>query len=383
MKVLFVTTISDTINSFLIPHINFLIRNGCEVGIAANVSENASLEMKGKCLIHDVSFQRNPFHSDNLTAYLKIRKIVVSSRYDLIHAHTPVAAFITRAACKHLPNVKILYTAHGFHFFKGASWRNRLIYQSLERIAAKWTDGLITMNGEDYTAAKQFTLRQNANRVFGINGIGVNLKKFSPAKMDEKMRLREKYDFLTDEYILIYAGELSYRKHQDLLIEAVGVIVEEIPSLKLLLVGDGPMEQQLKQLSSSLGLDENIQFLGYRHDVEYLMKLSDVAVSTSRQEGLPVNVMEAMATGLPLIVSNCRGNRDLVENEVNGLVIESEDKYTYAEAIIRLFNAPAERHKFGACSTKLVEAYSIERVLEEMKIIYRQLDENIISEVTV
>ena len=370
MKILYVTTISDTVNAFLIPHIKFLIDQGHEVGVACNIVQEVDYELTRMAYrIHPIPFQRNPLKKDNILAYKEIKRVIFDEGYEWVHVHTPVASFLTRFACRNRKDLKVLYTAHGFHFFKGAPAKNWIIYYLLEKIAARWTDTLITMNDEDYDSAKKLKLK-NKNSVYKVRGIGLDLNKFLPQKVETKNGLREEYHYHRDDFILIYVGELSYRKHQDLLIEAIGRVKGEIPNIKLLLVGDGELAAQYKELVVKLELEKTVEFLGYRKDIPHLIRLSDVAISTSRQEGLPVNVMEAMSTGLPLIVTDCRGNRDLVRHGSNGFVVGVDDTEACAEAIKQLYHSKELRSQFAKESRRKIQEYSIDHVIQDMKKIY-------------
>lgn len=370
MRILYIATISDTINSFLIPHIKLLVEQGNEVGVAFNPIQEINPELiQLGCTIYHVHFQRDPLKKENLAAYKKIKQIVLEDKYELIHVHTPVASFLTRLACRNMPEVKILYTAHGFHFFKGASKMSWILYLPFEKMAAKWTDGLITMNNEDYILAKKLKLRKS-NAIYKVHGVGINLNYFVPQTLEEKSKLRKEYHYNLNDFIIIYVGELSDRKHQSLLIEAVSILRKKIPNIKLLLVGDGVLKNNYKTMVNNLNLDENVEILGYREDVSNLMIISDLAVSTSRREGLPVNVMEAMATGLPLIVTNCRGNRDLIKNGVNGIVIKNDEVKECADAIEKLYTSKELRSEYGEKNKILIQAYSIENVIGEMREIY-------------
>jgi glycosyltransferase EpsD len=373
VKILYVTTISNMVNAFLIPHIKFLIEQGNEVGVAFNPIQEINPELKILgCQIYHVPFQRDPFKRKNILAYKQLKKIVSEEGYQLVHVHSPVASLITRLACRKLSGVKVLYTAHGFHFFRGAPRKNWVIYYTLEKLAARWTDVVITMNEEDYFWAKKLKLRNN-NQLYKVHGVGLNLNRFKPKKEEEKSKLREEYMYSKEDFLIIYVGELCYRKHQDLLIKAVSKAKKNISNLKLLLVGDGNQRDTYKALVHSLGLEKTVEFLGFRHDIDKLMNLSDLTVSTSRQEGLPVNVMEGMASGLPLIVTNCRGNNDLVKDGVNGFVIGIDDAEACANAIERLYNSQDLRVEFANKNLEIIRAYSLESVIEEMKVIYSEI----------
>ncbi len=370
MKILYVATVSNTINAFMIPHIKMLINQGHSVDIACNIKNEIDEELfKRGCRVFDLKFQRSPFKRSNFKAYKELKKIIVNEGYDLIHTHTPVASACSRFACRKIKDVKVIYTAHGFHFFKGASLKNWMIYYFLERILARWTDAVFTMNSEDFNNAKKFKMR-SPNSVFNTNGVGVDLNKFMPQTKESKAELRKQYGYSDKDFIMIYVGELSKRKNQKQVIESMGLLKDKFSNLKLLLVGRGSLENSYRDLVKQLGLEEIVLFLGYRKDVPQLMGLADIAVSSSKQEGLPVNVMEAMATGLPLVVTNSRGNRDLVLNNCNGYVVKLGSKEEFASAVEKLYMSPEKRNEFGKKSLELVKKYSLENVLEELKNLY-------------
>ncbi len=369
MRILYVTTVSNTINGFLVPHIKLLIEKGNQVDVACNIVQEISPDLiKLGCKVYNIEFQRSPFKKANYKAYIKIRKLIASGEYQLVHTHTPVASFLTRLACRNIPNIKVLYTAHGFHFFKGAPLINWLLYYPIEKWLSKYTDCLITINDEDYELAVN---NFKARSVKKVPGVGVDLNKFVPQTLEKKKELRKQYGYSDDDFILIYVAELNHNKHQDLLIKVVDVLKNKIPNIKLLLVGAGKLIEDYKQQVRDLKLKDHIHFLGYRKDVPNLMAIADVAVSASRREGLPVNVMEAMATGLPLVVTDCRGNRDLVVNGKNGFVIALDDVDAFADAIERLYNSQELRTKFGRANLEMIKEYSLENVIKYMEEIYR------------
>lgn len=370
VKVLFVSTISDTVNAFLIPHIKLLVQQGNEVGIACNNSNEISPELiEIGCKTHLVEFQRVPLRKENIKAYKQIGKVVANENYEVVHVHTPIASFLTRLACRHMKDIKMLYTAHGFHFFKGAPKINWAIYAPLEKIAARWTDCVITMNLEDYYSAMKLKVR-NSDSLYRVHGVGINLQRFAPQSEEQKNHIRKAYNYKVDDFIIIYVGELSYRKHQDLLINSIRLVGKKFSNIKLLLVGDGGYKDKYESLVTELGVEEKVEFLGYRKDIHNLMMLSDVSVSSSRQEGLPVNVMEAMATGLPLIVTNCRGNRDLVRSGENGIIVDVDDVEAFARAIEKLYSSKELRERFSIKNKELIQLYSLPNVMKEMKDIY-------------
>ncbi|RFU67125.1 glycosyltransferase family 1 protein [Peribacillus saganii] len=370
MKILYVTTISGTINAFLVPHIKMLLKQGHSVDIACNIISPIKEQLlEPGCRIFNIEFQRSPLSKKNYLAYKSIKKLIQEEKYDLIHTHTPVASFLTRLSCRNMSNIKVLYTAHGFHFYKGAPLKNLLIYYNIEKNLAKHTDAIITINQEDYISAKKFKLKK-VNSVYKSHGIGIDLNKFSPSNINEKLNLRKEYGYKSDDFILFFAAELNHNKHQDLLINAVSILKDKIPNINLLLAGEGPLMNQYEELVEMLELKNNISFLGRRNDVHNLLKLSDIGVASSRREGLPVNVMEAMATGLPLVVTDCRGNRDLVRDGENGYVVEIEDEEGFARAVKSLYDSWNLREDFSKRSLEFIKQFALENVLEEIKSIY-------------
>ncbi len=347
-----------------------LLKMGHEVHIAANFNNEIDYFEDPNVIKHQIDFIRNPFDIGNIKAMKQLEELFDNIHFDLIHCQSPSGGAITRLAARKTRKrgTKVLYTAHGLHFFKGAPFKNWLIYYNIEKWLGRFTDCIITINKEDYIAAKnQLKIRD----VRYIPGVGVDLNKFVPQTLEKKKELRKQYGYSDDDFILIYVAELNHNKHQDLLIKVVDVLKNKIPNIKLLLVGAGKLIEDYKQQVRDLKLEDHIHFLGYRKDVPNLMAIADVAVSASRREGLPVNVMEAMATGLPLVVTDCRGNRDLVVNGKNGFVIALDDVDAFADAIERLYNSQELRTKFGRANLEMIKEYSLENVIKYMEEIYR------------
>jgi glycosyltransferase EpsD len=372
LNILYVSTISGTINLFLVPHITRLMDQGHTVSVACRVDDPIHSKLLAKGVkVYPIAFQRSPFDKRNLEAYRELSRVLdEEGRFDWVHTHTPVASALVRLACRDRQDVKVLYTAHGFHFFKGVARKNWLTYYPVEKALSRHTDVLITMNSEDYACAAD---KFSAGHVVNVHGVGVDLSRFTLQTESEKERLRREYSFTPDDFILVYAAALNNRKHQTILIEAMADLVKVVPKAKLLLIGKGPNEVGYRALIKLLKLEEKVQLMGYRKDVPQLMQLADVAVSSSNQEGLPVNVMEAMAIGLPLVVSACRGNRDLVEDGRNGFLIREDDPVLYAEKLAILYFDEKLRESMKQESVAMIQDYSIEQVLLEMDGIYADL----------
>jgi glycosyltransferase EpsD len=374
-KVLFVATVvKNHIMVFHLPYLKWFKENGYEVHVCAkndyDIEEESNIPFCDK--YYNLSFERSPFKAKNIKVYKHLKEIIDVNQYDIIHCHTPMGGVLTRLAAikSRKYGTKVVYTAHGFHFYKGAPIKNWLLYYPMERWLARFTDCLITINKEDYDSARE---NFKTRRTQLVNGVGIDLQKFAPQTLKKKNHLRYDYGYNEDDFILMYAGELSFRKHQDLLIEVISLLKNKIPNIKLLLAGTGDFLDQYKKQVERLGIKENVEFLGYRNDVSHLMMISDLAVSSSRQEGLPVNIMEAMATGLPLVVTDCRGNRDLVSNGKNGFVVGINDVKGFANNVEKLYKSRELRQCFGEESLEMVKKYSLSNVLNEMKKIYSVL----------
>ncbi|PLR91235.1 glycosyltransferase family 4 protein [Bacillus sp. T33-2] len=366
-KILFVATVDKGhILKFHVPYLKYFKDKGFEVHVACSGNEQIPYcDQK-----HVLPFQRSPYKLSNVTAYRGLKKIVDQNDYTLIHCHTPMGGVIGRLAARHARNkgTSVLYTAHGFHFYKGASVLNWLLYFPIEKILSRYTDDLITINNEDYNNTINHRFKSGATTL--VHGVGVDLDRFSPQTTAEKQELRRKYQYSDNDFILLYTAELNQNKHQDLLIEAISRLKGKVPNIKLLFAGEGTLGHKYRQQVQQLGLSENIHFLGHRSDIPSLLKLSDLAVSASRREGLPVNIMEAMATGLPLVVTDCRGNRDLVSNDYNGFVVGIEDVEEFSEGIITLYNSPELRRKFSSKNIELAKQYSLNAIMNKMDQVY-------------
>lgn len=366
-KVLFV---SHTANfaKFNYPFMRWFHEQGWQVDYVSDGKEDVR-----ECdYSYTIDFERFPFHKNNIKAYSKLKKLMKEQQYDLIHCHTPVGGILARLAARSLrkKGTNVIYTGHGFHFYKGAPILNWLIYYPIEKIAACYTDLIVTINEEDYQTAvrKHFPAKQIAK----IDGVGVDLTRFTKVSNEEKVKLREKYQYHKEDFLLICVAEINKNKNQAFMIENLSYLKNKIPSLKLLLVGVGPEKEQCEKLVQENQVDDSVEFLGYRSDVDKLLQISDVLVSASGREGLAVNIIEAMATGLPVVCANTRGQRDLIENENNGFVFELNDSKGFCDAILKLWKNKLLREQMSAYSLEHVKTYSLEKAIKNMERLYQQ-----------
>lgn len=366
-KVLFTATVDSHILHFHIPYLKLFKEKGYEVHVATNGDEKIPYcDVK-----HKISFERSPYKLNNLKAIKDLRKIILEENFDIIHTHTPMGSVVTRLASikARKKGTRVIYTAHGFHFYKGASKLNWLIFYPVEKFLSKYTDCLITINKEDYDLAKDKF--KKCRQIEYVPGVGIDEEKFN-FKMTEKEKndLRKSIGLKKDDFVLIQVGELNENKNQIMSIEAMKKIVKKHKNIHLVLAGTGVLENFYKEKIKEYNLKENIHLLGYRKDVPKLLKISNVLLSLSHREGLPVNVIEAMFCGLPVIATNCRGNRDLVKNNKNGYLIEIDEINKLNKKILMLYNDTEKYNVFKEFNKKEIEQYRLDNITEMMNKIY-------------
>ena len=375
MKILFVATVRSHIGQFHMPFIRELKARGVEVHAAFkdNSADKPGLDLSAIDKTFEVPFERHPLRPNNIKAYRELKKIIDSNGYDAVHCHTPMGAVITRLAAKSArkKGTKVIYTAHGFHFFKGASIKNWMFFYPVEKYLSKYTDCLITINSEDCELAHKKKFR--AGKIYKVHGVGVELDRFKAVDADEKARLRAEYGYDGDTFIMIYPADLSVRKNQPMLFDALQKIAEKNKNVKLLLPGQPIRLEEYKRMISERGIADNVEFLGYRRDINNLVGLSDLSVASSFQEGLPINIIEAMAMGNAIVATDVRGNNDAVEDGVNGYLVPVGDSDLMAEKILELMNDREKLRTFGENGLDMVKDFSTENVNREMLTIYGDL----------
>lgn len=363
-KVLF-TSHTANFSKFNRPFMRWFKEQGYEVHYAS-----AGEEKVLDCDKHfTVPFSRNPLKISNVEALRQLKKILNENKYDIIHTHTPVGSVITRLAAKKARKngTRVIYTAHGFHFFKGAPILNWLTYYPIERIMAKYTDTLVTINKEDYELAKS---KFNTD-VRYVAGVGIDQEKFDTVLQPKvKLEKRASLGLNKNDFVILYLAELSKRKNQLWLIHSIADTLRDNPDIHLLLAGQDSLKGKCQKLTKELGLEGNIHFLGYRKDVVELLNIADLAVSSSLQEGLPVNIMEAMFVSLPVIAVDCRGSRDLIMNDVNGFIIERNRSQEFADKI--LYVKEKDSFRDAIADNKLsISPYLLKEIIPNMAHIYQ------------
>ena len=363
-KVLFVATVlRGHILVFHLPYMRWFQEQGYEVHCCARNDTGEAEPSVPYCDRYiNLAFERSPLHPGNRAAYRRLKALIEENEYALVHCHTPVGGMLARLAARKArkKGTRVLYTAHGFHFYKGAPLRNWLLFYPAERYLARFTDLLITINGEDYARARRFP----AKEAVLVAGVGVDLSRFE-ASVD-RSSVRDSLKLDDDDSVVITVGEHIPRKNHEACLRAVA----ELPGVTQLFCGVGELTESLQALAVELGIADRVQFLGFRRDIAALLAASDVFLFPSYQEGLPVSLMEAMAAGLPCVVSRVRGNNDLIGDGEGGYLYAPDDADGLADGIRTLLTEPPLREAMGERNRAQISAYSLPKVRERMAELY-------------
>lgn len=303
---------------------------------------------------------------DNKIAYDNLNKVLKENDIEVIHCNTPVGGMMGRFCGKKYKVKKIIYTAHGFHFYEGAPLFNRTILKWAEMIMARWTDAIITMNQEDFAAAQKFKLRKGG-KVYFVHGVGITLKDFEGLS-HLRQEKRAELGLGEEDIALISMGDLVLRKNYSVAIRAIAKANN--PHLQYFICGKGPELENLQNLAKELGVESQIHFLGFRTDVKELLQAADVFLFSTLQEGLPRSMMEAMASGLPCVASKIRGNVDLIQDGVGGYLCPATDADAFAEAITKVAEDAALRETMRNNNLETIKGYDVSVIEQEIRKIY-------------
>ena len=365
-KVLIVANTARFFVMFERNNIQLLQSMGFEIHCASNFEQERDVDAKailGKLnvAIHQIDIARSPFSLDNLKAYKQLKELMKKEKFDLVHCHTPMGGVLARLAAKATQTAPVLYTAHGFHFYKGCPLKNRLIYETIERWLDRYTDGLITINEEDYQATKSFHIRGNA---YKIPGVGIDVKAIRDLHVDRAQKRRE-LGVPEDAFVMLSVGDLNENKNHSTAIKAFAKA--NIPNSYYLICGEGNLKKELCTLAEALGAGERVRLLGFRNDVKELLKVSDLFVLPSLREGLSVALLEAISAGIACAASEIRGNIDLLrESKLN---FNAENENELSEKIKSAVDLSV-RLKEIEQNYKSVQEFSFDKVIEKMNQIY-------------
>ena len=357
-KILVVCTTDSMIWNFLVPHIKMLEEKGYYVECASSVTGDfyENLQKIHGIKMNLIRFERSPYRFANVKAYKELCELIRNKKFDVIFCHEPVGGAMGRLA-GYKCGCRVVYMAHGFHFFKGAP-KTRIIYYWIERFLSSFTDVLITINHEDYVVSLTF----NAKKCVKINGIGIDTDKFVPN--EEEDCLDREFNLPKGAIKVLSVGELIERKNHEVIIKSIAKIKN--PALFYFIAGEGECREKLETLIKELKIEENVFLLGYRTDIGSLCNSADVFAMPSVHEGLSVALMEAMGCGRAVVCSNIRGNIDLIENEKGGYICSVFDEEEYVDAIEKLISSPQNREKFGQYNIKRIKDFDINVVKNQM-----------------
>lgn len=375
-KALVVASVASMIQQFNMHNIQLLLDQGYIVEVVCNCKEGNTIsdekvkEMvrelaeKGVSVTH-VPIPRKIYDIKGIFKSIKqIRKMCKKEKYTLMHCQSPIGSVVARAAAiKARKNgMKVIYTAHGFHFYKGAPKKNWIIFYPIEKVFSYVTDVLITINKEDYTFAKK---HMNAKQVEYLPGVGIDTEKFWLENFDEETK-RTELGITKNDLMILSVGELNKNKNQEVIIRAIAKLNDS--RIHYFIAGRGDKEEYLRNLAKSLGV--NLQLLGYRTDIIELLNIADIFALPSLREGLSVALMEAMSAGLPCIVSRIRGNVDLIEEGKSGYLCEPDDVDGFKNRIGELMFKSKKKTEFSKFNRERITFFDIKKINDKMKLIY-------------
>lgn len=374
---LFIATVPETISGFLLPFAERFRSLGWRVDGMAQGITNFSECQQGFDRVWDVEWSRNPLDPKNiLVAAPRIQEVVTAEKYDIVHVHTPVAAFVTRFALRNrrkqpeISHTSVIYTAHGFHFHWGGNPLKNLIFLTLEKLAGQWTDCLITINREDETAAKKYQIIPE-DRVYYTPGIGVDTSLYNSSNVTklEIVKVRQELKLKEDDLLFLCIAEFTPNKrHRDIL-QALKKLNRS--NVHIAFAGDGLLREETEKLGTELELQERVHFLGFRSDIPILIRTALGVLLTSKREGLPRSIMEALCLETPVIGTDIRGIRDLLDGGC-GLLVKVGDTSELALAMAWLLNHPQEGIFMGKQGRQKMAEYDVSNIIKLYENIYQQ-----------
>ena len=367
-KILYTATTEIHLRSFHIPYLKWFKDQGYEVHVAYNGSNDLPYADK----VWNISFGRSPFDKRNKQAYKDLKEIIKENNYSIIHAHTPMGGVVTRLAARssRKKGTKVLYTAHGFHFYKGGPLKNWLFFFPVEWFLSFYSDGIITINKEDYNHL--FTKKFKSSGKFQINGIGLNPERLKADFDGTPAELRKSLGYKEEEFLILYIAEFIDRKNHKFVIDAIPHILKIAPNAKFIFAGGGELRDTMISYAKEKGITENVDFLGFRKDIGNFIAIADAGISASKQEGLGLGVAEMMYNGLPVVISEDRGHKEMVNNEENGFMFAQNNTEQFVNYICRIYNDPVLRESIGEKGKQSIQKFMIDNSLKQMEEIYNK-----------
>jgi glycosyltransferase involved in cell wall biosynthesis len=337
---------------------------GHEVVWAADFSNFVGEKSSIPCVVEHISINTNPLNPSNRAALKQVCEIIKKYDIQAIQCSTPIGGLIGRLAGKKMHISPVIYSAHGFLFFKGAPLINRTVYKWEEDFLARYTDVLITITEEDYNAAQKIKIR-SGRKPFLIHGAGVKGGVTVDIDRNEK---RRSLGVPEDAFIIVSAGELNKNKNTEVIVKAL----KDVDGAHYIACGVGPEKENLEKLAQECGVTDRFHLMGYRTDMPEIMACADVFTMMAFREGMPRAVLEAMDLGLPCVGSDTRGIRDLIDND-GGFICKPTDAMAFAEAFTKLRDNPEMQEMMGEHNRSKVNDYSADVVRDELTSIYRDV----------
>lgn len=376
-KVLFITTISGFLQQFEMNDVHILQKAGYEVHYATNFNNpiyevNIDDLKRMGIVLHQIDIQKSPRRLlENTKALRQLKVLMKREKFRIIHCHNPMGGVLGRlAAASHGEGAYVIYTAHGFHFYQGAPVKNWLLYYTAERLLARRTDMVITINREDYIRAGKFHLRKNG-RVEWIHGVGVDSRRFQPKPKLRKQK-RKELGIPENSFHIVTAAELNSNKNQKVIIEALADLKNK--EICYSICGKGDNAENLERLIREYHLEQQVRLLGYRRDMEEILQTADCFAFPSIREGLGIAAVEALCCGIPLIASDNRGTREYARDGYNSIICRADQPADFKEAIQRMYSDTEYHNLLSSHCRETAEKFSVEAVGKIMEGIYESVD---------
>ena len=358
-KILYVANITQHIIRFHLPYLKWFKEHGFEVHVAANGTDT----IENCDVFYDIPIQRTPFSMKNFEAYKKLKSIIDKNQYDVVVGNTSIAAGIMRMAARSARKngTKVVFFAHGLHFYNGASIKKWIIYYPIERYFAYFTDRFVTINSEDC----RHLAKWYPHKVSQINGVGVKHERFYPVEAEVKTLLRLELGYNETDFILVYSAEFIERKNHKFIIDTTELLASKVNNLKVLFLGRGSILEQMKTYAYEKGVAKYIDFLGFRNDVPKLIAISDVGISSSKVEGLGLNIVEEMLMALPVVATVDKGHKELIKHGANGYLFEQNNGEQFVDFIQQLSTSEELRMTMGKQSYELAQKFILPTALKQ------------------
>ena len=376
-KALLIASMASMLDNFNRGNIDILLDIGYELTLASNFCTKADSnskekidqflnEMKTKgvrCV--QIDFSRQLFNiPEQLKSYNQVKNLL-KENFTLIHCHSPICAAITRLCAERYrkKGTKVVYTAHGFHFYNGSSFWNWMLFYPIERFFSSWTDCLITINKEDYYRAKKFFY---SKEVLLVPGVGIDIDKFHNTRVDKKAK-REEIGLSEEDIMILSVGELNKNKNHQLVIRAISRLKND--KIHYIIAGQGVQYQSLRKLANKLHV--SLHLLGFREDIPQLLSISDIFTFPSKREGLGLALVEALVAGKTAVASRIRGPKDIIQNEEGGILVPVENEKEWSKAIYMLIKDCELKGQKYAIDFDKLKKYGKNEVNKTMKNLYQ------------